>query len=123
MQEEKQSVIGAPQKKEDACFVPQSEQNHGNQQTEISPPRFTAQAHQREEDVVANPERERHVPARPEDRRAGRLKRPREILGDGEAERLGCTDGDVRVPGEVEEELQAVAEREAPDVRPLQLAT
>src|SRR5208283_2272832 len=102
---------------EDACLVPQSEQNHRDYQTQISPPRFTAQAHQRKKDVVANPERKRHVPAGPEDRRASRFKWPGEIFGDGKAQRLGCTDGDVRVPREVEEKLQAVAEREAPDVR------
>ena len=56
------------------------------------------------------------MPARPEDRRASRFKWTSEILGNGEAERLGCTDGDVRIAREIEEELQAIAEREAPNV-------
>ena len=56
------------------------------------------------------------MPARPENGGCGGLERPREVFGDSEAKRLRPSDGDVRVAGEIEKELQAVAEGEAPDV-------
>src|ERR1035438_8490500 len=97
--------------------MPQSEQDHRNHQNQVSPPHLATHHREREEDVVANPERERHVPARPEDRWAGREKRTSEILGDRESERLRRTDGDVREATEIQEKLQSVSKRQAPHVR------
>src|SRR5437763_6809189 len=83
------------------------------------PPRaFARHGRQRQEDVVANPERERHVPARPEDRRRGGRKRPIEILGHSDAQRARRANCDMRVSREIKKKLQPVAEGQTPDVGP-----
>src|SRR5271165_7308417 len=97
--------------------MPQSEQDHGNDQREISPPHLAAQNRQREKNIVPNPERERHVPARPEDRRRCGLERTRKVLRQGKAQHFGGADGDMRITSEIEEKLQSVSKSQTPHVR------
>src|SRR5271157_4419345 len=97
--------------------MPQSEQDHRNDQGEISPPHLAAQNRQWEKNIVANPERQRHVPVRPEDRRRCGLERTRKVLGQGKAQHFGGADGNVRITSEIEEKLQSVSKRQTPDVR------
>lgn len=56
------------------------------------------------------------MPACPEDRGVRGLKRPREIFRHGEAHRLRRVDGDMRVPREIQEQLQSISQRQAPNI-------
>src|ERR1022692_3422504 len=96
--------------------MPQSEQNHRKHERKISPPHLPAKRCQGEKNVVANPEGERHMPARPENRGRGGLKRTSEVFRQSEPQRLRGADGHVRVPGEVKEKLQPVSKRQTPYV-------
>ena len=84
----------------------------------MPPPDFASRGGQRQEDVVANPVRKRHVPARPEDRRRGGGKGPIEILRHSDPQRARRANCDMRVSREIKKKLQPVAERQQPDVRP-----
>src|ERR1019366_9468475 len=44
-------------------------------------------------------------------------KRTSEVFGQRESKRSGGADCDVRVPGEIQEKLQSVSQRQTPDVR------
>src|SRR5206468_6148685 len=84
----------------------------------MPPPDFASRGGQRQEDVVANPVRKRHVPARPEDRRRGGGKGPIEILRHSDPQRARRANCDMRVSREIKKELQPVAEGQTPDVGP-----
>src|SRR5579864_252955 len=84
----------------------------------MTPPHLAAQRREWEKDVVADPERQRHVPARPKDRGARGGKGTVEVFGHGDPQCLCRADSDVAIAREVEEELQSIAEGETTDVGP-----
>ena len=91
--------------------VPQTAQHHGDHDVAHGARLAAGTAPERDVEVVAQPARERHVPAAPEllqvARRVGRV----EVLGEPEAEQQGEADGDVRVAAEVAVDLHGVAPR------------
>ena len=71
-------------------------------------------AAERDEEVVAEPRRQGHVPAPPEVGDVLRLEGRVEVLREAEPEQPGEADRHVRVAREVEVELQRVADRRRP---------
>ena len=76
--------------------------------------RAAAGAAERDEEVVAQPAGQGHVPAAPEVGRVDRLVRRVEVLREPQADHDGDADGHVAVAREVEVELQRVAEGRGP---------
>src|SRR3974390_402895 len=108
MRNEQNSLIAAPNQKQHSRVMPQSEHDHGKDQSQVSPPHFAAHCGERKEYVVANPERERHVPPRPEFRWVRGHERPLKVLRHCDPQRLRRAHRNMRVPGKIEEELQTV---------------
>ncbi len=111
---EEHPVQQAPHRERPGRAVPQPAQEHHDQQVAQRLGPAAARAAQRDEQVVAQEERQRHVPAPPELGDVHRLERRVEVLGEAEAEQERQPDGHVGVAGEVEVQLQRVAERRAP---------
>src|ERR1051325_9074461 len=97
--------------------MPQSKQHHGDHQRQVAPPHFTPQRRERKKYIIANPERQRHVPSRPENRGIGGVKWTSEVFRHGKAQSLRGADGKVRVSRKIEEQLQSISEGEDPYVR------
>ncbi len=91
--------------------MPQTAQHHRDHDVAHGARLAAGAAPERDVEVVAQPARQRHVPAAPEvlevARRVGRV----EVLGEPEAEQQGEADGDVRVAAEVAVDLYGVAPR------------
>ena len=96
--------------------MPKAEDEHGNDEGEIAPPGLAADGSEREKEEVANPEGERHVPARPEHGGRGGEIGAVEIFVQLKAEEAGSANHHVGPAAEAEVELEAVAEDEEPDV-------
>src|SRR5579859_5116071 len=96
--------------------MPQSKQHHGDDQRQVAPPHFAPQGRERKKYIIANPERQRHVPSRPENRGTGGVKRTSEVFRHRKAQSPGGADGNVRVSRKIEEQLQSISESEAPRV-------
>ena len=94
--------------------VPEAAEEHRDRSRLRTVCAAPARAAERDEQVVAEPERQRHVPAPPEVRDVHRLVRRVEVLREAEAEQQREADRHVRVAGEVEVELERVAERRRP---------
>ena len=89
---------------------------HDDQEIRVGTPRPLAVAAQRQVEVVAQPGRERDVPAAPEVReRFGPVGRV-EVLGQHEPEHQGEPDRHVRVAAEVEVDLERVGDHAHPGV-------
>ena len=89
--------------------VPEPAEQHRQQQVAVREQRALAVAAERDVEVVAQPARQRHVPAPPEVlQRDGGVRRV-EVLRELEAEQQRDADRDVRVAAEVGEDLDRVA--------------
>ena len=116
MRDQQHAVVTTPDQKQQARPVPDAESGHGENQRQIAPPDLAPCRRKREEKIVANPERQRHMPARPKYGWIRRCKRPLKILRNCDTERFRSSHSNVRVTGEIEEELQSVAKRETPNI-------
>ena len=108
---QRDSVEQAPDKERPDDAVPQAAEYKGHKRgIAVAAERvFALVLRQTLLDVVAQPERKAHVPAAPELADVGGKVGPAEIFGQLQAEQQANAERDVRVPGEVEEELERVA--------------
>ena len=109
VQRQGRAVQSAPEDETHRRAVPQSAQQHRQEQVAVGPDAALAVAAQRNVEVVAQPRRERDVPPPPElgDRR--RLVGCVEVLREAEAQQQGDADGHVRIAREVAVDLQRIA--------------
>ena len=103
------TVQRTPQYKADGGTVPQTTQQHRDEQVKVGAQLAFAVASQRDVEVVSQPRRERDVPTSPELGDGGRVVGGIEVLGEVEAHQKGQTDGHIRVAREVAVDLQRVA--------------
>src|SRR5262245_66079918 len=97
--------------------MPEAAQKKHDHEVAIRPRRRGAIAAERYVEVVAEPGRQRNVPASPEVLHRLRHVRPPEILREAEAEHSPEAEGHVRISGEVEIDLQRVADDAKPGGR------
>ena len=109
VQRQSRAVQSAPKDETHRRAVPQSAQQHRQEQVAVGPDAALAVAAQRDVEVVAQPRRERDVPPPPElgDRR--RLVGCVEVFREAEAQQQGDADGHVRIAREVAVDLQRIA--------------
>ena len=104
----------APEDEMPRRAVPQAGQRHRHHQVEIEPPGAAAAAAERDVDVVAQPARQRHVPAPPEiddvERPIGRVEVERQL----DAEQARGAERHLGIPREVEIELELEGDRPLP---------
>src|SRR5262245_6500339 len=94
--------------------MPEPTQEEDEHEVEVRPARTRAVATERDVQIVAKPVRERDVPPAPEVLdRLGDI-RIVEVLEDSESEHPAEPDGHVRVAGEVEVDLERVADDAQP---------
>ena len=108
------AVITAPDDEIPACAVPQAAQQHGQHQIAIRHPAAVAIAAQRDVQIVAQPARERNVPAMPEIGDAEGQVRAAEIDREMKAEQQRHADGHIGIAGKIEEDLHREGEDAAP---------
>ena len=101
-------VDPAPDDERPAGAVPEAADEHRQHQVPVREERPAAVPAERDVEVVAQPARERHVPAPPEVRDRGRRVRRVEVLREREAEQERDPDRDVRVAEEVGVDLHRV---------------
>ena len=110
------AVQSTPDDKIPRRAVPESAEQHGDDQIEVSASDFAAVAAERNVEVFAQPGRKRDVPAPPEIgdrfRAVGRI----EIFREDKAEHEAEPDRHVRVTAEVEINLERVPDRAKPRV-------
>ncbi len=102
------TVVGAPEHEGPGGAVPEAAEEHGDEDVDRDPPLAPAVATERNVEIVAQPERERDVPAPPEVLEVERGVRPPEVDREPEAEQQGDADGHVGVPAEVRVDLDGV---------------
>ena len=115
LDDQQAAVVGAPDDERPGRAVPEAGQQEDDEQVAVGRGAAAPVAAERDVDVVAEPARERHVPAPPEvgDRLRAEYG-PVEVLGKPEAEHPAEADRHVGVAGEVEVDLQRVGERAEP---------
>src|SRR5215510_10120430 len=92
-------VVAAPDDEVPAGPVPKPAEEHREDEVPVGLEPAVTVPPEGDVEVVAEPARERHVPASPEVRDAGGQIRPREVQGEVEAEEPCAPDRHVRVPG------------------------
>ena len=116
LDDQERAVQQAPDHEVPARAVPQAAEEEHRDQVAVHPRRRHAVAAERDVEVVAEPGRQRDVPAPPELlHRVGDV-RLAEVLREAEAEHPAEPDRHVRVAGEVEVDLQRVADDPEPGV-------
>ena len=105
---ERRPVDSAPDDERPAGAVPEPADEHREHEVAVREERAAAVAAERDVEVVAQPARQRHVPAPPEVRDRRRRVRRVEVLREGEAEEERDPDRDVRVAEEVGVDLDGV---------------
>ena len=103
--DQEQPVQSAPDDKRPGGAVPQAAEQHRQHQVDVGAARALAVAAQRHVEVVAQPGRQRDVPASPEVREADRRVRIAEVVDQRDAEHQRRADRRRRVAGEVAEDL------------------
>src|SRR5213078_2856771 len=91
-------------------------ERHDHEEIADCQERAAAVAAERDVEIVAQPRREGDMPAPPELTKAGGDVRHAEVLRDLEAEQARAADGDVRVTGEVEVDLEGEGVRPEPQL-------
>src|SRR5258708_2915971 len=111
-----------PDEKRPVRAMPQSAKTHHNVEVTDRAQRPSPAAAKRDVEIVAEPRRERDVPPAPEiaksDGNVGHAK----VLGDREAQQPRCSDGYVRVAGEVEVDLERECVRAHPQLEGVERA-
>ena len=97
--------------------MPQAADQHGQHQGEVSAHATMAVATQRNVQIVAQPGRQRDVPASPEVRKPDRRVGKTEVVRHGEAQTECRADGGGRVAGEIAEDLAAEGQGADPRVQ------
>src|ERR1700749_667431 len=103
----------APQHEHPGSAVPETADQHGEEQAEEGAPFAVAVATQRDVQVVAQPGGEGDVPAPPEIREAPRAVGIAEVVRELEAEAEREADGAQRVAGEVTVDLAGETQHRA----------
>src|SRR3954452_3322441 len=106
---ETRPVVGTPGDEVPGGAVPEAAERHGDHQVGVGPEPPLPVAAERDVEVVTQEAGERHVPASPEVAKAGRAIRAVEVLRKDEAHQQRQPDRDVRVAGEIAEDLGGVA--------------
>ena len=109
--DERGAVDAAPGEELRAGAVPEAAEQHRRHEVARRLQLRAARAAERDEQVVAQPAGERHVPATPEVLQAERAVRLVEVLREAEAEQQRAADCDVGVAAEVHEDLDGVGVR------------
>jgi len=97
VQRQRRAVQRAPEDEADGGAVPQSAQQHRDEQVAVGAQFAFAVAAQRNVEVVAQPCGERDMPPPPEFGDGGRLVGGVEVLGEPESQQQGDADGHVRI--------------------------
>ena len=106
-----EAVVEAPDHEGPVRPVPQPADRHGRNEVPQLGPLAATVAAQRDVDVVAQPARQRHVPAPPEVLDRGRRVGLVEVVGEADAHQQGDADRHVGVAGEVGVDLHRVGDR------------
>ena len=114
---ESYTVHRAPEHERPACTVPESDNEHGNEQIAHLCPLPMAIAAERDIEVLTHPEAERHVPSAPEVDDAPRLIRRIEVHGEFQIEHKPQTDRHLTVAGKIKVELKGIGERSNPRLK------
>ena len=113
---QERAVEQAPDDEVPAGAVPEAAEEEHRDEVAVGLPRRHAVAAERHVEVVAEPRRQRHVPAAPELLDGVGDVRPAEVLRKAEAEHAPEADRHVGVAGEIEIDLQRVADDAEPRV-------
>jgi len=109
VQGQRYAVQRSPKDEAHGRPVPQTAEQHGDEQVEIGADTPLAVAAQRDIEIIAQPRGERDVPPAPEFGDRGRFVGGVEVLRKAEAQQQGDADGHIRVTREVAIDLQGVA--------------
>ena len=109
VQSQRHTVHAAPRHEVQACSMPETAKQHGDNQIEVCAHASLAVTSQGDVDIVANPRRERDVPPTPEVGDALRAVGSVEVQGEAESQEQGDANGHVAVAGEVAVNLKRVA--------------
>src|SRR6266850_8256669 len=120
--DEKRAVPEAPEDEVPARAVPETAQKEDGDEIAVPPRRADAVSTERDIEVVTEPGRQRDVPPSPEVGDGRRDVGPPEVLGEPKPEHPAEADRHVRVAGEIEIDLQRVADEAEPRVRGRQFA-
>ena len=104
------AVQEAPEDERPAGAVPEPAEHHGEHQVHVGARAALAVAAERDVQVVAQPARQRHVPAAPELLHRARRVRRVEVVRQLEPQQQRDADGDVGVGAEVAVDLHRVAD-------------
>lgn len=102
------SMYGTPQHEVHGCAVPESAKHHGDEEVPVVAQGSPSIAAEGYVNVVANPRRQRDVPASPEVCNAFGLVGSVEVERKSEAQKKGQPDGHVAVAAEVAVELNGI---------------
>ena len=110
VQAQEEALVGPPHHERPRRAVPEPGEQKHDPQVGIAPDRPSAVAAQGKKEVVAHEAREGDVPALPELREGAREIRAVEVLEELDPDHAAEADRHVRVPGEVEVDLEAVGQ-------------
>src|SRR5262249_11185435 len=113
-EDQERPVEEAPDHERPAGAVPETAEKKDGDQVDIRAAGRATAATQRHVEIITEPGGQRHVPAAPKPLDGVRDVGPSEVLGEPEAEHPAQPDRHVRVAGEVEVDLQGVADRAEP---------
>src|SRR5580765_4351024 len=105
VQYQENAVIAAPQDKSPVCAVPQSAEEHGDEQIAGRFPGALAAPAHRNVEIVAQASGKRNVPATPEISDIGSLIGRIEILGQPQSEHVAQSDRHVAITGKIKIQL------------------
>src|SRR5215831_9721045 len=95
--------------------MPESDDTHDSHKADIETKLLLLQARvKREKDVITNPSRQSHVPARPKVNRIGGVIRKPEILRESDPNHLRSTDRHVGIGRKIEIDLNSKSYSERP---------
>src|SRR5580693_4703373 len=107
-------MISTPDREIPARSMPQPAEQHGKHQVAVSGQPSMPISAERDIKIVAQPARERYVPAAPEIRDAGRQVGPPEVHGKMKSEESGHSDSHVCIAREIEIDLESERDRTHP---------
>ena len=109
VQSKEYAVNTAPEDEIEGCAVPESTEQHGDEQIDVLTELAVTVSAKADVEVVLQPGREADVPTPPEFCDAGRFVGGIEVLRKAESEQQGYTDGHVGVARKVAIDLKCVA--------------
>ncbi len=112
--DEHRAMPRPPDHEEPCRAVPQAAEQHRDHEVAVLPESPAAIASERNVQVIAQPERERHVPAPPEVARIGGLVRAVKILGKANGKEMAEANGHVGVAGEIKVDAERISQYRGP---------